>query len=69
MGALMQGIVGENQVSKWLPWALGATMLLYFIGMVDGTVHAAAFGGSESVALNYVHEFFHHGRHFFLMCH
>ena len=68
MAAALQGMVGQSQVTRWLPWVLGATLLLYFVGYVDGTVHAAALG-SESVTLQYVHEFFHHGRHLILMCH
>lgn len=67
MAAMLQGMTGEGSLSRWLPWILGATLLLYFIGYVDGTVHASAIGGSTALA--YVHEFFHHGRHLFLMCH
>ena len=52
-----------------LPWMAGATVLLYAMGYVDGSVHAAAFVGAGGTAFNYLHEFFHHGRHVALMCH
>ena len=52
-----------------LPWIGAATMLLYAVGYVDGSVHAAAIIGDKGMVLNYVHEFFHHARHVALMCH
>lgn len=52
-----------------LPWAGAAMLLLYGVGYVDGSVHAAALVGDNGAALNYVHEFFHHARHVALMCH
>ncbi len=52
-----------------VPWMAGATVLLYAMGYVDGSVHAAAFVGESGTVVNYVHEFFHHGRHVALMCH
>ena len=52
-----------------VPWMAGATVLLYAMGYVDGSVHAAAFVGDSGAVMNYVHEFFHHGRHVALMCH
>lgn len=67
MAATLQGMLGQGQVSKWLPWALGATLVLYLVGFADGTVHASAIGGSTTMA--YAHEFFHHARHVALMCH
>ncbi|HEU0020972.1 MAG TPA: CbtB-domain containing protein [Dehalococcoidia bacterium] len=67
MAATIQGMLGQGQVSKWLPWILGATIGLYMVGFVDGSVHASAIGGSTTLA--YVHEFFHHARHVALMCH
>ena len=67
MAAMLQGMIGDSGLSRLAPWILGATLLLYMIGFVDGTVHASAIGGSTTLA--YVHEFFHHGRHLILMCH
>lgn len=67
MAAMLQGMTGERSVSRWLPWILGAVLALYFVGFVDGSVHASAIGGSTALA--YVHEFFHHARHVALMCH
>ncbi|MXY20150.1 MAG: hypothetical protein F4Y49_02310 [Dehalococcoidia bacterium] len=51
------------------PWVGGAIVLLYAMGYVDGSVHAAAFVGDSGAVMNYVHEFFHHARHVALMCH
>jgi len=42
--------------------------LLYLVGYVDGSVHAAALG-TAGAKLNVVHEFFHHARHVAMMCH
>ena len=67
MSAVLQGMVGQGQAIKWVPWIMGAALGLYMVGMVDGTVHASAIGGSTTLA--YVHEFFHHARHVALMCH
>ncbi len=67
MSAILQGMVGQRQAIKWIPWVMGAALGLYFVGMADGTVHAAAIGGSTTMA--YAHEFFHHARHVALMCH
>ena len=52
-----------------VPWVGAAALLLYAVGYVDGSVHAAAFMGEKGAVLNYVHEFFHHARHVALMCH
>ena len=64
MAAMMQNVVSDRDVSSWLPWILGAAILLYMVGYVDGSVLGAA-----GAKLNYVHEFFHHARHVALMCH
>ena len=58
-----------RRVMGVVPWIAGATVLLYAMGYVDGSVHAAAFVGDSGAVMNYVHEFFHHGRHVALMCH
>lgn len=68
MATAITGFMGEREITKWLPLALGATALLYMVGYVDGAVHAAALGSSGTM-LGYVHEFFHHARHVALMCH
>ena len=52
-----------------VPWIVGAVVVLYAMGYVDGSVHAAAFFGEKGVVMDYVHEFFHHARHVALMCH
>jgi hypothetical protein len=51
-----------------VPWFLLATVALYFVGYVDGSVHGTAFGAAGT-KLAVVHEFFHHARHIALMCH
>jgi hypothetical protein len=66
--AALQGILGQGRISKWLPWTWGAIVLLYLVGYASGTVQASALG-SETINLQYVHEFFHHGRHLIFMCH
>ena len=68
MVEILRGALGERDISRWLPWVLGATVLLYMIGYVDGTVHGAVLG-STGANLGYVHEFFHHARHVAMMCH
>ena len=65
---MLQTLVGERGISRWLPWILGAVVLLYMVGYVDGTVHGAALGAAGA-KLAYVHEVFHHARHVALMCH
>ncbi len=64
----VRGVLGEREISKWMPWVLGAVVLLYMVGYVDGGVHGAVLGGAGA-KLGYVHEFFHHARHVVLMCH
>ncbi|MCH8281384.1 MAG: hypothetical protein J4O03_04625 [Chloroflexi bacterium] len=68
MAAMLSNAVGERGISRWLPWVLGAMALLYLVGYVDGSVHAAALG-TTGAKLNVVHEFFHHARHVAMMCH
>lgn len=67
MASMLREAVASRGASAWLPWLLVGVVLLYFVGYVDGTVHAAAIG--SPVALDYVHEFFHHARHVAMMCH
>ena len=62
------GFLGERELTRWLPLGVGAMAILYMVGYVDGTVHAAAFG-TAGAKMGYVHEFFHHARHVALMCH
>ena len=64
----LRGVLGEREVTKWMPWVLGAMVLLYFVGYVDGSVPGAALGDA-GFKLGYVHEVFHHARHVVLMCH
>jgi hypothetical protein len=61
-------LAGDRDLSRLIPWAFGAVILLYLVGYVDGSVHAAALG-TAGAKLGYVHEFFHHARHVALMCH
>ena len=68
MAAIIQNVVSDRDVSRWLPWVLGAAVLLYMVGYVDGSVHGSVLGAAGA-KLNYVHEFFHHARHVALMCH
>ena len=58
-----------RKVMGVIPWMAGAVVLIYAMGYVDGDVHAAAIVGESGAVMNYVHEFFHHGRHVALMCH
>jgi len=68
MATAITGFLGEREFRKMAVVALGAMALLYMVGYVDGSVHAAALG-STGAKLGYVHEFFHHARHVALMCH
>ena len=68
MAAMLQGAVGQRDVGKWIPWTLGAVLLLYIVGYTDGAIHGAVLG-SAGAKLGYVHEFFHHARHVAFMCH
>ena len=68
MAAVISGAIGDKDLSKLLPWVFGAVVLLYLVGYVDGSVHAAALG-TAGAKLGYVHEFFHHARHVAMMCH
>lgn len=67
MAGIFAGNIGQESLSKLVPWFLLAVVVLYFVGYVDGTVHTAAFGTSGFLGM--VHEFFHHARHVALMCH
>ena len=49
MATAITGFMGEREITKWLPLALGATALLYMVGYVDGAVHAAALGSSGTM--------------------
>ena len=68
MATAITGFLGQREFAKMLTVALGAMALLYIVGYVDGSVHAAALG-SAGAKLGYLHEFFHHARHVALMCH
>ena len=68
MVATVSAFLGDRDISRWLPWALGAIVLLYFVGYTDGSIHGSVLG-SAGAKLGYVHEFFHHARHVALMCH
>ena len=68
MATAITGFLGEREFRKMAVVTLGAMALLYMVGYVDGSVHAAALG-STGAKLGYVHEFFHHARHVALMCH
>lgn len=68
MAAIISGAIGSKNTTRWLPWVLLAVVALYFVGYVDGSVHAASFGAAGA-KMGYVHEFFHHARHVALMCH
>ena len=67
MPAMMQTLIGEGRGAKWAPWILLGSVVLYFAGYVDSSVHGAAIG--SPVILGAVHEFFHHARHVAFMCH
>ena len=68
MAGIFAGNIGQESLSRLVPWFLLAVVVLYFVGYVDGSVHTAAFGSSSAV-LGAVHELFHHARHIALMCH
>jgi len=65
--ATLRGTLDGQESRVWVPLAVLAVAVLYFIGFVDGGVHAAAIG--SPTALDQVHEFFHHARHLGFMCH
>ena len=67
MAGIFAGNIGQESLSRLVPWFLLAVVVLYFVGYVDGSVHTAAFG--SSAVLGATHEFFHHARHIALMCH
>ena len=69
MAGIFAGNIGQESLSKLVPWFLLAVVVLYFVGFGDSTVHAAAFGSSADGAFGMDHEFFHHTRHVALMCH
>ena len=69
MAGIFAGNIGQGSLSRLVPWFLLAVVVLYFVGFVDGSVHAVAFGSASGGALATVHEFFHHARHVALMCH
>jgi hypothetical protein len=68
MAGIFTGNIGQESLSKLVPWFLLAIVVLYFVGFVDGTVHGAAFGAAGGT-MGMIHEFFHHARHVALMCH
>jgi len=68
MVSFVRNAISQKSTPVWMPWAIAATALLYFIGYVDGSVHGAILGDA-GLRLNYVHEFFHHARHVAFMCH
>lgn len=68
MTAMFRNAVSQRSTPVWLPWALTASALLFFIGYVDGTVYGA-IAGDTGLKLNYVHEALHHARHLAFMCH
>jgi hypothetical protein len=69
MTTMARGLGLPRQLGQLIPWVVGASLLLYIVGYLDGSVHAAAVVGNSGLAMDYVHEFFHHARHIALMCH
>jgi hypothetical protein len=69
MVAMLRNIGGVRETPAWVPWVAGAALALYLVGFVDGTVHGQTIAGAAGLPLNYVHEFVHHARHTFFMCH
>lgn len=65
MVEVLRQSIADREISRWLPAVLAATVALYFVGFVDGTVQGSFLGGNMA----YVHEVFHHARHVALMCH
>ena len=65
MVQMFQQSIINRGTSRWLPAVLVATVVLYFVGYVDGTAQGAFLGSGMA----YVHETFHHARHVALMCH
>ena len=68
MAGIFAGNIGQESLSRLVPWFLLAVVVLYFVGFVDGTVHGGVLGATGG-SLGIVHEFFHHARHVALMCH
>ena len=69
MATMLRDVIGARETTAWLPWVALAVLALYLVGFVDGTVHGTAIAGAAGLPLNYVHEFVHHARHTFFMCH
>jgi hypothetical protein len=63
----LRSVLGDNATPVWAPWLLLGSVVLYFAGYVDSSVHGAAIG--SPAVLGAVHEFFHHARHVAFMCH
>ena len=54
MAAIISGAIGSKGSTKWMPWVFLAVVALYFVGYVDGAVHAASFG-TAGASMGYVH--------------
>ena len=67
MSTMLQALVRGGRGAKLAPWLLAGSVVLYFAGSVDSSVHGAALG--SPAILGAVHEVFHHARHVVLMCH
>ncbi len=67
MTAMINGATGSRGIGRLAPWVVLGAVVLYFVGYVDASVHAAAIG--SPAILGATHEFFHHARHVAFMCH
>ena len=67
MSTMLQVVIREGRGAKWAPWLLVGTVVLYFAGYMDSSVHGAALG--SPAIMGAVHEVFHHARHVVFMCH
>ena len=67
MSTMLQTLIREGRGAKLAPWLLAGSVVLYFAGYVDSSVHGAALG--SPAILGAVHEVFHHARHVVFMCH
>ena len=67
MSTMLLAFIREGRGAKLVPWLLARSVVLYFAGYVDSSVHGAALG--SPAILGAVHEVFHHARHVVFMCH
>ena len=54
MSTMLQALIREGRGAKLAPWLLAGSVVLYFAGYVDSSVHGAALG-SPAISVSYTH--------------